>query len=134
MRCMIAALTYPLALMAGVANPQAEQSMAETAVSDEDARLGLGSEQRLTDGLTIIPVAIVEDSRCPADVLCIQAGELIVQVLIRRDGEERQHTLKLGSSALVPGGVVTFSEASERRVDSEGADRFLFTYAPSTAF
>ena len=42
---------------------------------------GLG-QVGLVDGLRIRPLAIVEDSRCPIDAVCIWAGRLVVRTEI----------------------------------------------------
>lgn len=36
---------------------------------------------------------ILEDSRCPADVRCIQAGRLVVEILVSENGEEERFVI-----------------------------------------
>ena len=53
-------------------------------------------------GITITPLSVVEDSRCPLGVQCIQAGTVRVNVESKFDnGTKRQDIIKLGESANV---------------------------------
>lgn len=53
-------------------------------------------------GLSVEFVRIVEDSRCPTDVECVWAGEVIVQVATRIDkAQAEQHQIKAGEHATV---------------------------------
>ena len=47
-------------------------------------------------GINVIPLSIVEDSRCPVDVQCIQAGTVRVDVQISDGIEYMKRTLNLG--------------------------------------
>lgn len=47
-------------------------------------------------GITIAPLEIIEDSRCPSDVVCIQAGTVRARVKITNPGGERALVLALG--------------------------------------
>lgn len=97
---------------------------------------GLGVEQRLTADVAITPLAVIEDSRCPADVLCIQAGRLVITARIDHPGGSTIRTMTLGTTTLAAGGTVLFAAAEERRVGSDAgqaAKWFHFTYAPNIA-
>lgn len=83
---------------------------------------------------TIVPVQVVEDSRCPAGVSCIQAGT--VRLSVRIDGGNPLE-LQLGQPATAAGGNLTLVEVSPgRRKDSklysdEYRFGFRFTRQPS---
>lgn len=47
-------------------------------------------------GVKIVPLAILEDSRCPADVVCIQAGTVRVRALVVYAGGESEQMFVLG--------------------------------------
>jgi hypothetical protein len=47
------------------------------------------------NGLLLIFTAVTDDSRCPADVTCVQAGSVAVDVRIELSGEQPQ-TVRLG--------------------------------------
>lgn len=54
-----------------------------------DTRIGQGTSMF---GVKIIPLEVIEDSRCPIDVTCIQAGTVIVKtnVTVEKNGEIEQ--------------------------------------------
>lgn len=49
--------------------------------------IGVG-ETKYINGVRITLNKIVEDSRCPADATCIQAGKLVVNVTLKSDTKE----------------------------------------------
>ena len=52
-----------------------------TAPTDTSGKITLGLDQSaVVLGLTIKPWAVTQDSRCPSDVTCIQAGKVVVAV------------------------------------------------------
>lgn len=57
-------------------NPRAEEEVATTAT----VTAGLNESVSLL-GVSITPLSIEEDSRCPTDVTCIQAGQVRVKVM-----------------------------------------------------
>ncbi len=62
------------------------------------------------------PIGVVEDSRCPIDVVCIWAGRLAVTFRIQAGRDVLFRTLELGGSDKVPGGRLEFvSAAPEKR-------------------
>jgi hypothetical protein len=59
-------------------------------VDDGVARARIGETVKVGGG-SITPLAVVEDSRCPAKVQCIQAGRL--RLSVRIDGQPAELTL-----------------------------------------
>jgi hypothetical protein len=57
--------------------------------------------------MTATPRAVVEDSRCPVDVQCIQAGRLVVSTILGGDGWRETVPLTLGEPYAVQGTTVT---------------------------
>jgi hypothetical protein len=57
----------------------------------------LGQEVRL-GGLSVRPLRVMEDSRCPASVQCIQAGTVRLAVRLRQAGRTRETVLRLGAA------------------------------------
>lgn len=55
---------------------------------------------------------IVEDSRCPSDVQCVQAGRLIVQVTVFGGGWFKRLDLELGTRVNVADGSLMLVAAS----------------------
>lgn len=63
------------------------------------ARLELSLEEEGSAlGVSITPLSIEEDSRCPLDVQCIQAGTVRLQILVRSGLGESIMPITLGSS------------------------------------
>lgn len=60
----------------------------QTAGIDEAVRLSR---------LRIIPIEVIEDSRCPSDVVCVWAGRLVVRVMVQSpDFPTRTESMELG--------------------------------------
>jgi len=72
---------------------------------------GLGETADLGGGLTLRPMAVKSDSRCPQDVTCVWAGELVLEANIA--GVVRE--LKLGEPLETPQGVVVLEVAKPGR-------------------
>jgi len=78
-------------------SPAAQQVLADLARLDQELRApgieaaGLNETADLGNGLTVRPLSIIEDSRCPADVECIWAGRLRLRANI--SGQEVEMTL-----------------------------------------
>jgi hypothetical protein len=69
---------------------------------------GTGEIADLGNGLTVRPIAIIEDSRCPLNATCIWAGRLRLRALVSgRDTE-----LTLGETHQTPNGALQFVIAS----------------------
>jgi hypothetical protein len=66
-----------------------------------DATATLGETVRL-GRVTVRPIAVVEDSRCPRDVLCVHAGRLLLRARI--SGVRRDAVLTLHQPYRLPGG------------------------------
>lgn len=67
-----------------------------------------GQTANLGGGLTVRPLAIVEDSRCPGNTACLWEGRLI----IRANVAGRDSVLRLGESLETPAGTVEFVAVS----------------------
>ncbi len=67
--------------------------------------LALG-ETGESHGWSVTPVKLLEDSRCPADVQCIQAGTVRVSVRVMKE-TTTEESLTLLTPALIKGGKIT---------------------------
>lgn len=74
-------------------------------VDDGIARARIGETVRV-GAMSVQPVALVEDSRCPAETQCVWAGR--VRILARVDGADTE--LTLGESKPLAQGRLTLSE------------------------
>lgn len=62
---------------------------------------------------------IAVDSRCPNDVTCVWAGEIVVQLAIDSDGTTMQHEIKENESAAVGGYTLTVLQVLPARASSQ---------------
>lgn len=71
-------------------------------ISTAPLTLGLGQSHD-AGGVIVKPLAILEESRCPADVMCIQAGTIRLNVEIRRGASARTYEVGAGRPADIGG-------------------------------
>ncbi len=69
--------------------------------------VGIGETADLGGGLIVRPMDVKEDSRCPADVECVWAGQLLLRADV--SGVEREITL--GTPLETPQGTVLLAVA-----------------------
>ncbi|MEO5972183.1 MAG: hypothetical protein ABIP91_02315 [Sphingomicrobium sp.] len=80
------------------------------------------------------PIAVVEDSRCPADVQCVWAGRLRLLTEFDHNGgaETLRREMVLGTPVPLPEGSVTLSEARPAPIAGQRIEprayRFTFTF------
>ena len=120
-------LLAPLALTACVTSGPPDRGGPPIATT----RIG---EPVRVDGLRVVPLAVLEDSRCPVDVQCIQAGTVRIDARIRRDGNVEVRQMELRKPIQVFGREIVLAEVQpERRSDREiapGDYRFTFEARP----
>ena len=82
--------------------------------------------------ITVRPLQVVEDSRCPVGTQCVWAGRLRLRAEVATPSGRHERTLTLGEQQQITGGVLEFKEASPRPREgqrpSPGSYRFLFHY------
>ncbi len=87
-------------------------------------------EKMIVNGTIISPDKVLQDSRCPVDVQCIQAGTVTVHLTTGDSGA----TLTLGQPQTVAGmtiKLVSVTPAKQSKVTIVPSDyRFTFTIAP----
>lgn len=62
---------------------------------------------------------IANDSRCPSDVTCVWAGEVIVQLVVRYDGKSTQHSVRQSQNTSVDGYTVSVLQVLPARLSSQ---------------
>jgi hypothetical protein len=62
---------------------------------------------------------IASDSRCPSDVTCLWAGEVVVQLAVRSDGRTTQHEIREMHSATIGGYTVAVLQVLPARTSSQ---------------
>jgi len=102
---------------------------APTATADPTAALG---ETAYTNGLYVRPIAVVEDSRCPTNVMCVWAGRLVVRSEVRGGTWRKALDLELGGPQQVADGALTLVAASPGKEAGAETDprayRFTFDF------
>lgn len=81
-------------------NTLAVETIEPVVPEQNKAELRVG-ETKFVNGVRVTLKSIVEDSRCPGDVQCIQAGRLVVSVTLKSDTD--QETLNLASDGAPKG-------------------------------
>jgi len=109
-----------LALAACATTPRRDIANGPTAPLNEVANL---------EGLTVRPLEIVEDSRCPALVRCVWAGRVRIRAEISGAGTRE---LTLGEPADVSGGTLTLVDVRPGKRTPEAIPprdyQFTFTF------
>ena len=81
-----------------VASAHRQETVKSEAVKSETVTLRAGNQKRLARGeLTIKFVNVIEDSRCPAGVNCIQAGNAKIQIKVT-DRRGQTKTMELNTN------------------------------------
>ena len=83
------------------------------------------------DGLRVRPLAIVEDSRCPINALCVWAGRLVVRTEIRGGAWREVRDLELRKPVGIADGQLTLTEAAPSKIADQPLDpkAYRFTFA-----
>lgn len=105
----LAVLALPLALISCATSGQ----LAPLA----DARNVALGQRAYVDGPVVVPVEVVEDSRCPVGVQCVWAGQIRVKMLwIRGNGEKMPFEATLGQrTPIADGSILLESVRPEKR-------------------
>ncbi|WOS39141.1 hypothetical protein [Xanthomonas rydalmerensis] len=91
-------------------------------------RLG---EIAAVDGPRVRADRVIEDSRCPADIQCIQAGRLVVRATVFGGGWSKEVDVTLGVPVPVADGMLTLVDATPVPISGEtaaSAARFTFKF------
>lgn len=82
------------------------------------------------DGLGIRPLEVLEDSRCPMGVFCIQAGSVKISLRVNENGITKIETIMTGQTITVGADTVTFESAEPARPQhgNPPASSYRFTF------
>jgi len=101
-------------------------------IKEGTASSALGGHARF-GGLDVVPLRVEEDSRCPANVQCIQAGTVRLAVRITARGTRSESVLTLGRPAPLAGGLLTLATVCPYPVHpgaiARGSYLFTFTFS-----
>ena len=119
MKHALALLALPLAACATVPAPAAGPT----------AALG---QAAIVDGLRVTPLSVVEDSRCPINVMCVWAGRIVARTEIRGGDWREVRDLELAKPQPIADGRVTLVAAQPSKMAGAQTDprayRFTFTF------
>ena len=86
---------------------------------------GASATQRLKLGeigdfgpVDMTPIAIDEDSRCPADAQCVSAGTVRVKVLVEPPGESHAYFVTLGQPLAIDEGTLLIEAVQPQRMSA----------------
>lgn len=82
-------------------------------------------------GVNIMPIEVVEDSRCPSDVNCIQAGTVRLEALVSDSLGEATKIFTLGQATTTASYEITLSRVSPERVSAATVpadDEYVFYF------
>lgn len=92
---------------------------------------GLG-QVAYTNGLRIRPIAVVEDSRCPINVMCVWAGRLVVRAEVIGGSWKQVRDLELGQPQPIADGALMLVSAEPSKQAGAAIDprayRFTFDF------
>ena len=118
----------PLAIAAMFA---AVPVIAPAHVIETQARIGQAVQ--VSPGVSVEPLRVIEDSRCPQDVSCVWAGRFVLTARVRDHGRVQTVKLTLGQPAIIGRGRLTLDQVSPER-SAKGVNtrryRFGISYAP----
>ena len=93
---------------------------------------GLGQTARI-DGIRVRPLAVIEDSRCPINAICVWAGRLVVRAEVRGGSWRQTRDFELGKPQPIADGELTLVAAEPSKMAGAETDRrdyrFTFTFA-----
>ena len=101
-----------------------------TAAADPTAGLG---EIATVQGLSIRPLRVVEDSRCPINARCVWAGRIVLSTEVRSAAGRATYNLVLGEPVEHAGGRLALVAAEPGRMAGSetepSAYRFTFEFS-----
>ena len=116
--CQMDARVCPDGSVIGRSGPRCEFAACPgTTVSSDEVVAGL-NQRVLSKGILITPLVVVSDSRCPANVNCIWAGEVELRVKLEKGTVSREVVLKSGASVTFEGNTVTFTEVYPQKTST----------------
>lgn len=123
MRTLVTLLPIPI-LVGCISIPIAQSQ------DPSNARIG---QAVYVDGPIIKPIAIIEDSRCPAEVQCVWPGRVRIKALWMRADGPRELLLASNQPMAVADGLMTLSEVRPIRPKNGKIDASKYRFSLSFA-
>ncbi|MDB4992139.1 MAG: hypothetical protein JWL75_384 [Parcubacteria group bacterium] len=97
--------------------------------------LALNQVAGFKNAVSVRPVSVISDSRCPAEVYCIQAGTVTISLKVSANGQSTVQNIHLGETITVSGTKISFESADPARHVTSAPEpssyRFTFTIVPA---
>lgn len=77
---------------------------------------------------TITPVEVVEDSRCPVDVQCIQAGTVRLKLMVDSPSGKSTSIIKIGESLTTETEKITFLGVAPTKISTTNINLDNYTF------
>ncbi len=131
--CTMEAKICPDGSGVGRTGPNCEFAECPAVATTTTAKIG----QKITsDGVSVTPTEVVEDSRCPIDVQCIQAGTVRVKVKLESAAGTQEATIGLSSPVTFAGkrvSLVSVLPVSKTSGKVVAASEYRFTFSVTDA-
>jgi hypothetical protein len=92
---------------------------------------GLG-ETAYANGLRVRPIAVVEDSRCPINAICVWAGRVVVRTEVMGGSWRETRDLEMGKGQQIADGTLTLVSVQPSKQADVATDpsayRFTFDF------
>jgi hypothetical protein len=94
---------------------------------------GLNQKIYLGGGIYVTPLEVLSDSRCPVDVQCIWAGEIVLKIKLEKDMRSKEVEIKEGESVDAGPGLVSLVDVTpENNTKKPFTDKdYKFTFKVS---
>jgi hypothetical protein len=96
-------------------------TLAGPPVAPEGSVVALGHPVAVAD-LTITPLSVVEDSRCPINARCVWAGRIVVETQVDGAGWQDVLPLTMGEPGTSHGYYISLISAEPGRMAGSGTD------------
>ncbi len=127
--CTMEAKLCPDGSAVGRVGPRCEFAACPTPTSNTTLELHLGQSKSI-QGVTIAPLAVTQDSRCPVNVTCIWAGTVDVRTRVTDAAGASDVVFSLNSPVAAGGLTITLTKVSPEKhegVTLKDSD-YVFTF------
>ena len=81
------------------------------------------------EGVQVRPLDLLEDSRCPASVQCVWAGQVRIRAQVTDQKGRQVREMTLSTPIPVSGGTLTLVDVQPRKLTAGSTDRSQYRFA-----
>ena len=117
----------------GRTGPNCEFSECPFTVVEVATTASLNQRIFLGGGIFITPLEVISDSRCPVDVTCIWAGEVVLRARVEKDMNIEEVEIKMGTSVDAGPGTISLVNVSPEKNTKKPFEEkdYKFTFSVS---